>query len=511
MNCNEVQKSLVHFLEGEIAAAEAQRIRQHVSECEACRHELAMLTSARYAVAQALQSRAEQAQPSGEAWSHLQARLAKEARPSPSKLPKLLARLAPGGSRFGLSVFQGENRMRTRTIVTAVTAVAALAVFAIFMVKNVTPVSAQQILERAYEAQSAGHQSQGISHLRIEMSYANQTADGRKKITRTLLESYYDFSTGNHRTVMTNMDNGKVTDAFGYDGVYLYTGQPSEDASAPLTIYRVPQDRNKLPRQEQPEDPSASTRQMFDDALNNPDLKFIGKENWSNNRSAFILNFTQPVKIVIDNNVEVVAGTVTMVFDSETYKLLETKGEYQKDGKEVLVSNQKFLADEMLPAGAPVAWDMSDLTGVVIVDDPNGEKGDMLPELITPQELATHTHGFLLDAIPEGFTLELTAPPRQENESVYIYIASYRSEADDYFVIQTTGNRAEVLFMESEYTETYTTASGLEIKYRMDEDLPGDKQITSALVTTPDGIVYGINSTLPLEQFKALLEHLVIN
>jgi hypothetical protein len=122
--------------------------------------------------------------------------------------------------------------------------------------------------------------------------------------------------------------------------------------------------------------------------------------------------------------------------------------------------------------------------------------------------LATHTQGFLLDAIPEKFTLEITAPPRQENESVYIYIASYRNEADDYFVIQTVGDRAEVLFMESEYTETYKTASGLEIKYRMDEDLPGDRQITSALVTTPDDIVYGINSTLPLEQFKALLEHL---
>jgi hypothetical protein len=507
MNCNEVQKSLVYFLEGEIAAAEAQRIRQHVSECEACRRELATLTSVRYNIAQALQSRARQVQPSSEAWSNLEARLAKEARPSPTKLSVWITRLAPGGIAAATPLLQGENRMRTRTIVTAVTAVAALAVFAIFMVKNVTPVSAQQILERAYDVQSVSS-SQGIQHISVESSYTTYNTEKEPTLIKTLLENYYDYQTGNHRSVISNIDTGEVMDAYAYDGNYSYSGTRAENAEGPLTIYRVPQPREKISQQDRPTSFVEPTRKMFEDALKNPDLKIIGKEPWSDNQTAYILSFNQPTKMVMDNYVVQISGTVTMSFDADTYQLLETKHTFQKDGKEELASLQKYLVDEMLPMDTQVAWDLSDLNGVTIVDDPNGEKGDMLPEIITPQELATHTQGFLLDAIPEGFTLEITAPPRQENESVYIYIASYRNEADDYFVIQTVGNRAEVLFMESEYTETYKTASGLEIKYRMDEDLPGDRQITSALVTTPDDIVYGINSTLPLEQFKALLEHL---
>jgi hypothetical protein len=74
--------------------------------------------------------------------------------------------------------------------------------------------------------------------------------------------------------------------------------------------------------------------------------------------------------------------------------------------------------------------------------------------------LAAHTQGFLLDAPPDGFSLEITAPPRQENESVYVYVASYRNQEDDYFVIQSVGNLAEVRFMESEFKDSYTTASG---------------------------------------------------
>ncbi|MBN1537521.1 MAG: hypothetical protein JW908_12360 [Anaerolineales bacterium] len=163
-----------------------------------------------------------------------------------------------------------------------------------------------------------------------------------------------------------------------------------------------------------------------------------------------------------------------------------------------------------LPVDNLVVWDLSDLKGITIVDDPNGDYGDKLPQVITPEELAAHTQGFLLDAIPEGFSLEITAPPRQDNESVYIFVASYRNEADDYFVIQSAGNIAEVRFMESEFKDSFTTTSGLNIIYRMDGDMGDGRQAISALVTTPDDIVYSIQSTLHLDQFKEHLEHLIL-
>lgn len=511
MNCNKVQKSLVNFLEGEIAAAEAQLIRQHVSECEACRNELAALTSARYTAAQALQSRAKAVQPTQEAWSNLQTRLAKEARPSPSLWSALFARLAPGGGNATLSLFQGEYRMRTRTIVSAITAVAVLALFAIFMVKNVIPVSAQQILERAYEVQSQGS-SQGIQHISVESSYTTYNTETEPTLIKTLMESYYDFQTGNHRSVITNIETGEVMDAYAYDGNYSYSGTRAENTEGALTIYRVPQPREKISQQDRPTSFVEPIRAMFEEALKNSDLKIVGKEPWSDNQTetVYILSFDQPAKMVMDNYAMEISGTVSMSFDADTYQLLETKHTFQKDGKEELASLQKYLVDELLPVDTRVAWDLSDLNGVTIVDDPNGDYGDMLPQVITPEELAAHTQGFLLDAIPQGFTLEITAPPRQDNESVFIYVASYRSEQDDYFVIQSAGNMAEIRFMESEYQESYTTASGMNIKYRMEEAMGDGREAISALVSTPDDLVYSIQSTLTLDQFKELLEHLVL-
>ena len=55
----------------------------------------------------------------------------------------------------------------------------------------------------------------------------------------------------------------------------------------------------------------------------------------------------------------------------------------EKDGQEVLISSQRILADEILPAETRVAWDLSDLPGVKIVDDPGEEHN--LPE-VTPSK-----------------------------------------------------------------------------------------------------------------------------
>ena len=160
-------------------------------------------------------------------------------------------------------------------------------------------------------------------------------------------------------------------------------------------------------------------------------------------------------------------------------------------------------------AASPVAWDLSNLQDVTLADDTNRTQGELLPEKITVQELDAHTKdGYLLKSIPAGFDLEITAPPRQDHETSYVYIASYRTEAGDYFVIQA-GGAPEVLMNDA--AEVYTTVSGLVVSFmREPEQSPDGKHYQSAAVKAPDGTTFFITSTLPRERVKALAEDLVI-
>ncbi|MBC7227179.1 MAG: zf-HC2 domain-containing protein [Thermoflexales bacterium] len=82
MKCQEVNNLLVAYLDNEVTPSERTLIQAHLAGCDTCQQELAALSALQSRVSQFLRLRAAQVTPSPQAWSRLQARLAKEARPS---------------------------------------------------------------------------------------------------------------------------------------------------------------------------------------------------------------------------------------------------------------------------------------------------------------------------------------------------------------------------------------------------------------------------------------------
>lgn len=123
MKCQAMNKLLIAYLDNEVTPSERTLIRAHLAGCERCQEELAALSALQSRVSLFLQVRAAQAAPSPQAWSRLKARLGGEARPSPSRLPTWLQRLAPGAGRID-RIFQGGVTMKK----VALTTIAALAI-----------------------------------------------------------------------------------------------------------------------------------------------------------------------------------------------------------------------------------------------------------------------------------------------------------------------------------------------------------------------------------------------
>ena len=138
MRCQEVNELLVTYLDGEVSPSERTLILAHLAGCASCRKELAALSATQSRVSRSLQVRAAQAAPSPQAWSRLQARLARacpehgrrEARPSPPWLPAWLQRLAPDVGRIkqvlegGLTMKKGFTLAAIATLVIALGTVA---------------------------------------------------------------------------------------------------------------------------------------------------------------------------------------------------------------------------------------------------------------------------------------------------------------------------------------------------------------------------------------------------
>jgi len=201
-------------------------------------------------------------------------------------------------------------------------------------------------------------------------------------------------------------------------------------------------------------------------------------------------------------------GWVISYFDKETYKIVERRATIERDGKDLLVYSYRVLADEILPTGSYSGWDLSDLQGITIVDDPDGQHVKPLPEVISEQELASHTNSaYLLSGIPDGVTLEISAAARQPKDQPFHYTASYRNERGDFLMLESVGIEKINAAPESS-DESYATANGLTLFFM--ESNKGGKPFTSAIVKTPQGTAFVINSILPREQVKALAEKLVL-
>ncbi len=130
MKCSEASKWLVAYLDHELTPAEQASIQAHLERCETCQWELATLAALRGRVSQFLRSRAAQAAPSPQAWNRLQARLARQARPSLSRFPASLLRPVQDVSGFRQTLAGGATMKRGLAFTALVAVLVALAAVA---------------------------------------------------------------------------------------------------------------------------------------------------------------------------------------------------------------------------------------------------------------------------------------------------------------------------------------------------------------------------------------------
>ncbi len=492
MRCDEVQNALAAYLDKEMSPAGLQAIRQHLSCCPACQAELAGLEAARRGAKTWLLQAAADAAPSPQAWENLQARLLEEMHPPAARLK----------SKALTSTLIGVRTMPKRIWLPALMAVIIIAAAVLYTAQNATPVSAQQVLERAAAAQN----DPGIRHEQVEVYTNAEALPGNGAGTRTILDSYLDLQSGIFRQVITDA-SGKVLGAFGCDGTFTYSSQEGSrpEPGASLPVYRVPQSKDQV-ADLRPDTYARDDQQLFDSFRSSPQVE-MQTATWSSGRLAYILTTHQPVKLLAGGQVQAPAGVTTMIFDAHSYQLLESSSRVEMNGQEVVIVSNRYQVSETLPAGTAIPWDFSDLKGITLIDDPSAQSGYLLPEKVPPQEMGD-LQGLVLAHTPEGFVQQVSTPGGRPDGQPLAYIATYTNSSGDFFTVQTfTGPSSlpPALFND----ETYTTAAGLVLHFSPAETKPGGLQVTAALITSPDGACYSLTSSLPRDLVKAWAEDLV--
>jgi hypothetical protein len=460
-----------------------------------------------------LQRRAVHAVPSQDAWNRLEAKLTKADQPSSSKSETWFSRKAPGANRrSNPKQVLGGVLMQKRSILSVLAGALVLTVLAVFVARNAIPVSARQILDRAYQVQTQAAASQGIEHIRTEI-YGNLEAQPEEQGLYTTTDKYLDLQSDKFRRIIIDNQTGGLIDIVAYDGSNAYSSESTKGAppsAAPLTIYRTPQNPPCTGIGTLGNGNSGlDTKALFDKMRSDPQVQLAGKETWEAGRTVYVLRSEQPVRVLMANEAQSPNGIVDVYFDVDTYELVGNRVTIQKDGKELLIGSQRILVDETLAEGSSVAWDLSDLQGVNIVDDPNGQHA--LPEVISVEALATRIpSAYLLRTVPDGFSLEVSVLPKQftnrSGNGPFYYEAGYINQAGDYFIIRAFDDKP---LEDTSWTdEIYTTASGLVLYFVNQPSI--DPKFTGGLMQAPNGHTYAIDSTLSRERIKELLEDLVL-
>jgi hypothetical protein len=507
MTCEEVQALFVFYLDDEVTPSERILIQQHLAGCEICRRELAALSDVRATTGRALQGLAASATPSPLAWDRLQMKLAKSAPPSPQQHAVWRSRPAQGVPHTLIDDLKGTQLMQKRIYIPAFAALLAIALVAAFLLHNAAPVSAQQVLERA-QAQLTAAQAPGISHLRTENYQNLQMLAPGQADTRRTIESYSNFQNGYYRSVTTDSASGRVVDANAYDGSYIYTHIASEQPATggSITVYRSPQSGHKIAGTSNLGTVPSSAEETFQSVRDNPNAT-VSEATWDDGRKVYVLRSEHPVKVLSGKTVETPMGVSELYFDAQTYEILQSRTIVSRDGQDVVLNSSRVLVNETLPANSPVVWNLSDVRGINLVDDPKGEHADYLPEVISAQELAAHTRtAYLLKTQPAGFALEISAPPQQPSDQPFLYVITYRNADGDYIVFSPID--AEMMLTD-QVSETYQTKAGLVLSVLDQHVEYGPKIPTMVYVKAPTGVSYYMNSSLPLERVKALAEDLV--
>jgi hypothetical protein len=420
--------------------------------------------------------------------------------------------------------------MNKRYLFGAIATVLVLSIVFVVMANNVTAVSAKEILDRAYQAQTQAATTQGIEHIRTEI-YGNLEAQPEEQGLYTTTDKYLDLQSDKFRRIIIDNQTGGLIDVVAYDGSNAYSSESTKGApqsAAPLTIYRTPQNPPTTGIGTLGNGNSGlDTKALFDKMRSDPQVQLAGKETWEDTctatnarfakqigrkcgRTVYVLRSEQPVRVLIANEAQSPNGIVDVYFDVDTYELVGNRVTIQKDGKELLIGSQRILVNETLPEGSSVAWDLSDLQGVNIVDDPNGQHA--LPEVISVEALATRIpSAYLLRTIPDGFSLEVSVLPKQftnrSGNGPFYYEAGYINQDGDYFIIRAFDDKP--LEDTSWADEIYTTASGLAL-YFVNQPSTDIKEFNGGMLEAPNGHTYAIESSLPRTTIKTFLEDLVL-
>jgi hypothetical protein len=503
MNCIQIQSLLTAYLDGEVTPSEKAMLQAHLSNCSVCQQEFHLLSTARSRMQTMLQHRTIHAVPSPQAWTRLEARLTKAAQPSSTK--PWFSRLAPGMNQLIRQFFSGGVTMQKRPILAGGMAFLAIMIAAVLIFNNVTPVSAQQILERAAAAQASSEANEGIWHTVIEV-YENPTAlEGDQAGTTTIMESYID--TANNLNRYTTVDvNGNILEASTSDGSFDYYLLQNE----PGIVHRVAKSEDDIRKGAVSGNSSDMAQSLFEHYRNNPRVELLGKQNWDG-RQVYVLidrNF-QTSNLTTGQQEKVFTGNMQMVFDAETYELLESQTTVFKNDKEIVIEKVKFLVDESLPADTNVVWDLSDLQNVTFVDDkPQEEVEDVVFTTISQEELATHADTYVLSAIPDGFTQEIIESPEQPAGEPYRYEVHYNNAAGESFELMAVGYMDPGFVETSFYDGSYKASSGM-ILYYSSSKPENSTEGTSGMLVTADGASFLLFSSMSRTEVEAWVEDLI--
>lgn len=403
--------------------------------------------------------------------------------------------------------------MRKRYILGAGTTVLALALVAVLTFQRVVPVSAQTILDRATAAQAAQSAAQGIQHTRIEIYENPQAVEGKQAGTTVINETYYDPATGYYHFLSQDL-NGKILEVGAVDGSYDYIALAEDIANGSITIHRTPLDQDDAQKKLAVNSDTTSMESLFDHFRKNPHVEVAGKET-RDGRQVYVLvnrNF-QTSKLPNGQDQKDFIGTMTMVFDAQTYQLVESETTVYKNGKEIVIEKVRFLVDEVLQPGTPVDWSLNDLQNVTFMDDQPQEVEDVSFETISAEQLSAHTNlysqAFVLHNIPEGFTQEIVAMSNQPTDEPYRYEIHYRNPASGAaFNLQAVGVMDEGFIEKSFYDGSYKSAAGLVLNYSSSHP-EGSGNGTAGMLTVPGGTSFLLDSTLSRAEVEALVDNLV--
>lgn len=509
MKCEQIQSLLLAYLDGEVTPSERTLIQAHLSGCTDCQQEFALLSTARGRVRSTLQRRASQAVPSRDAWNRLEARLMEEAaQPSSTKSRTMFSRQISGMKRIA-NILSGDSKMRKRTFFGTSMAVLVIAMVAVSMFRNVVPVSAQTVLERATAAQTAQINAQGIQHTRIEI-YSNPKAlEGEQAGTTIIDETYYDAATGEYRSITRDL-TGKILQIVASDGTFSYLALNDDVQKNPITVHRLPLTPDELRKAER-SGPETSAESLFEHFRNNPRVELLGKEAWDDDRQVYILasRNTRTEKLENGQEQETFTGTVKMIFDAETYQLVASETTVFTHEKEIVIEKVRFLVNEILSSESLVDWNLTDVQGITFVDDLQPVPEEVSFEVISEQQLAERApNAYLLKNIPDGFILEIVAVTGQPQDQPYTYEIHYRGSSQEEFNLHAVGVMDEGFIETSFYDGSYKTEAGLVLNYSSSRPENAGNG-TAGMLTIPDGTSFLLDSTFSRAEVEALVENLV--